>query len=95
MIMLLEKLTGAKITGINHIYDYCQILTDKGTINIYVNSDISDSIVNCKIFGIEYDPNYIRFDFDNNQSVIISLDNPNSLPEYFSVYLNTGEIIAE
>lgn len=93
--MLLEKLIGAEITGINHIYDYRQILTDKGIINIYVNSDISDSIVNCKIFGIEYGKNYIRFDFDNNQSVIISLDSPDNLPEYFSVYLNTGEIIAE
>lgn len=90
-----DKLIGAKITGINHIYDYFQILTDKGIVNIYVDTEISDSIVNCKIVDIEYGENYIRFDLDNNQSVIISPNSPDNLPEYFSVYLNTGEIIAE
>ncbi|MDE5557131.1 MAG: hypothetical protein K2J32_05470 [Ruminococcus sp.] len=90
--MLLEKLIGEEITRINHIYDYWQILTDKGTINIYghVNSNIFDTITNCKIIGVQYDnENYLCFDFDNNQSVIISLDSPDNLPEYFSIYLNT------
>lgn len=93
--MLIEKLIGAEITEIQHIHDYFQILTDKGTINIYVNAEISDSIVNCKIVGIEYNENYMRFDLDNNQSVIIPLDSQDNLPEYFSVHLNTGEIIVE
>ncbi|MDE6538913.1 MAG: hypothetical protein K2K66_01875 [Ruminococcus sp.] len=97
MIMLLEKLIGAEITGINHIYDYWQILTDKGTINIYghVNSEIFHSTVNRKITGIQHDnENYVRFDLNNNQYIIISFDNPDNMPEYFSIYLNTGEIIA-
>lgn len=95
--MLLEKLINSKITEINHIHDYWQILTNKGIINIYgnVNSEIFHSITNCIITGVQYNENYIRFDLNNNQSVMISLDSPDSLPEYFSVYLNTGEIIAE
>ena len=95
--MLLEKLIGAEITGINNIYDYWQILTDKGTVNIYgqVNSEIFHSAINFTITGVQYNKDYLRFDLNNNQSVIISLDSPDNLPEYFSIYLNTGEIIVE
>lgn len=96
--MLLEKLIGAEITGINHIYDYWQILTDKGTVNIYgnVNPEIFNSIINCKITTIQYDnENYLCFDLDNNKTVIISLYSPDDIPEYFSIYLDTGEIITE
>ena len=94
--MLLEKLIGAEITEINHIYDYWQILTDKGTINIYgyVNAEIFHSAINCTIIGVQYNKDYLRLDLDNNQSVIISLDSPDNIPEYFSIYLNTSEIIA-
>ncbi|MCM1506687.1 MAG: hypothetical protein NC177_06085 [Ruminococcus flavefaciens] len=95
--MLLEKLIGAEITGINRTHDYWQILTDKGTINIYghVSSETFHSAVNCTISGVQYNEDYLRFDLDNKQSVMISLDSPDGLPEYFSVYLNTGEIITE
>lgn len=95
--MLLEKLISAEITEIKFIYDYWQILTDKGTVNIYgnVNAEIFHSAVNRKITGIQYNENCLRFDLDNNKSVTISLNSPENLPEYFSVYLNTGEIIAE
>lgn len=93
--MLLEKLIGAEITGIKRIHDYRQILTDKGTVNIYGSSEISDYAVNRTITGVQYNDDYLRFDLDNKQSVMISLDSPDGLPEYFSVYLDTGEIITE
>ena len=96
--MLLEKLIGAEITGINNIYDYWQILTDKGTVNIYgnVNSEIFDSVINCKIIKIKYSNEiYLYFYLSNNKTIIISLDSPDNIPEYLSIYLNTGEIIVE
>lgn len=95
--MLLEKLINSEITGINHIYDYWQIFTDKGTVNIYgyANSEIFNSIINLIITDVQYNENYICFNLNNNQSVMISLNSPDGLPEYFSLYLNTGEIIAE
>lgn len=94
----LTKLIYATVTEIKSIHDYFQILTDKGTINIYghVNSEIFDSIINCKIIDVKYDTeNYLCLDFNNNQSVIISLDSPDNMTKYFSIYLNTGEIIVE
>jgi len=96
--MLLEKLVDAEIIEIKFIYDYWQILTDKGTVNIYghVNSEIFDSAINRKITNVQYyNENYLRFDLNNNQSVIISLNSPENITEYFSIYLNTGEIIVE
>ncbi|MDE6834120.1 MAG: hypothetical protein K2J39_07780 [Ruminococcus sp.] len=96
--MLLEKLIGAEITGINNIYDYWQILTDKGTVNIYgqVNSEIFHSIINCQIIKIKYSKvNYLYLYLNNNKTIMISLDSTDDIPEYFSIYLDTGEIITE
>ncbi|MDE6035687.1 MAG: hypothetical protein K2G36_07240, partial [Ruminococcus sp.] len=91
--MLLEKLIGAEITGINHIYDYWQILTDKGTVNIYgnVNSEIFDYVINCQIIKIKYsNENYLYIYLSNNKIIMIFLDSPDNIPEYFSIYLDTG-----
>lgn len=105
---VLKGLINSKIIGIQQIYDYWQVTTNKGGINIYnpvkyytVNNECyglesrSDDISNHIIIEVAFEESkYLSFELDSKNSIKVSLDdNDYSGPEAFEIWLDTGEII--
>ena len=103
----MKDIIGAKILSLDEIYDYWQIVTDKGTINIYNPSKyfISkenylginevDDIVNAIVKNILYESmNYFKIELNNGRIFETSLlKGDYTGPEAISIHYKTGEII--
>jgi hypothetical protein len=109
MAKTINDLINAKIIGIQHIYDYWQIITDISGINAYnpvkycthsdgcieLGSLQLDNILDHTIVAVEYkELQYLHLKLDNRNSIAISLkDADYSGPEALSIHFSTGEIM--
>lgn len=105
----INDIIGAKINSIVEVYDYWQVITNKGTINIYNPSKYitpqgnefklkeveKQDLVSSIVTNVEFDAEkYLKIEMDHMKTIEISLLVEDYCgPEAISVHFSTGEIL--
>ena len=103
-----QKLIGSKIQRFVQVYDYWQLITDKGSINIYnpfkfyycngnridQTREKMENLLDEVIINVFFETKvYIRFVLNNKVEIYVSLlDDDYTGPEAVSIRFNTGEL---
>ncbi|MHB9010441.1 MAG: hypothetical protein ACYC3E_00410 [Carboxydocellales bacterium] len=109
MSSTIKDLVNAKISSVEKVYDYWQVCTDKGMINIYnpvkfvraknESIDLEESciqeLVNHSIVNLTFKTlEHIRFELDNEKVLTVSLaEDDYTGPEAVSVHFISGEVM--
>ena len=104
-----QDMVGAKIQSFEEVCDYWQIVTDKGTINIYNPSkyctpqgnhlemkDVKEEdLINAIVTNVTFEPaKYLKFELNHEKILKTSLEEEAYTgPEAVSIHYNTGETI--
>lgn len=109
MSNVIKGLINAKILGIEKVYDYWQVCTDKGMINIYnpvkfvsqqnesrdLDETCIEELVKHNIINLVFKTlECIRFEVDDKKVIIVSLAEIDYIgPEAVSIHFNSGEVV--
>ena len=104
----IQDIVGAKIQSFRDVYDYWQIITDKGTINIYNPfkyhtlqghhfeiKEVKEDLVNAIVTNVAFmTRKYLQLELNHEKILETSLaEEAYTGPEAISIQYNTGEII--
>jgi len=105
----IQDIVGAEIKSVEEVFDYWQIVTDKGTINMYNpykffipegnNSEMMEAkaanLKNAIVTKVIFEKDqHLKLELNHQKVLVISLaEQDYTGPEAISIHYSTGEII--